>query len=173
LPWYSPGILAAFVALELEAMGFDEASRAEMDRALAWFEARPATELRNHRARVFYYARRWSDADTLFEALSAETPDSIDFRGHRGVSLVHLGRDEEALEISRWLESRDGRHLMGAHTRWRAAIAAALGDRAEAVRLLEQAFQEGMRLGHFHLREPEWDSLEDYRPYQEFLRPRG
>ena len=77
------------------------------------------------------------------------------------------------MEISRWLEARDGRYLVGAHTKWRAAIAAALGDRAEAVRLLEQAFQEGMRLGHVHRRDPEWDSLEDYRPYQEFLRPRG
>jgi tetratricopeptide (TPR) repeat protein/TolB-like protein len=173
LPWYSPGILAAFVALELEAMGFDEASRAEMDRALAWFEARPADELRDHRGLTFYYASRWSDADTLFEALSREAPDNVDYRGIRGVALVHLGRTDEAMEISRWLEARDGRYLVGMHTKWRAAIAAALGDRAEAVRLLEQAFQEGMRLGHFHRREPEWDSLEDYRPYQEFLRPRG
>jgi hypothetical protein len=144
-----------------------------MNRALAWFEARPSTELRNHRGRVFYYAGRWSDADTLFEALSAEFPDSLDLRGYRGVALVHLGRDEEALEISRWLEALDGRYLVGAHTRWRAAIAAALGDRVGAVRLLEQAYQEGMRLGHFHRREQEWDVLEDYRPYQDFLRPRG
>ncbi len=173
LPWYSPGLQTAFVALELEAMGLDEASRSAMDRALAWFEAQPTTELRNHRGRVLYYARRWSDADTLFEALSEEFPDSLDFRGHRGVALVHLGRDEEALETVRWLEALDGRYLVGAHTRWRAAIAAALGDRVEAVRLLEQAFQEGMRLGHFHRREQEWDVLEDYRPYQDFLRPRG
>ena len=144
-----------------------------MARALAWFEELPPTELRSHRARAFYYAERWSDADTLFEALSAEFPDSLDFRGQRGVALVHMGRDEEALEISRWLEARNGRYLLGAHTKWRAAIAAALGDRAEAVRLLEQAFQEGMRLGHFHRREQEWDVLEDYRPYQDFLRPRG
>jgi tetratricopeptide (TPR) repeat protein/TolB-like protein len=173
LPWYSPGLQTAYVALELEAMGFDESSVAAMNRALAWFEARPSTELRNHRGRVFYYAGRWSDADTLFEALSAEFPDSLDLRGYRGVALVHLGRDEEALEISRWLEALDGRYLVGAHTRWRAAIAAALGDRVGAVRLLEQAYQEGMRLGHFHRREQEWDVLEDYRPYQDFLRPRG
>jgi len=172
-PWYSPGLDMALVALELQVLGHDEASRSAMDRALAWFEAWPAAELRKYRGRVFYLAGRWSDADTLFEALSEEFPDSLDFRGHRAVALVHLGRDEEALEISHWLEALDGRYLVGAHTRWRAAIAAALGERVEAVRLLEQAYEEGMRLGHFHRREQEWDSLEDYRPYQDFLRPRG
>jgi tetratricopeptide (TPR) repeat protein len=156
----------------IHPVGHDEASRAATDRALAWFAARPATELRHHRGRVFYYARHWSDADTLFEALSAEAPDSLDFRGYRGVALAHLGRTEEALEIGRWLEALNGRYLRGAHTRWRAAIAAALGDRAEAVRLLEQAYQQGMWLGHFHRRDQEWDVLEDYRPYQEVLRPR-
>ena len=172
-PFFSPGLQRAFIGLELEALGNTAASNAVMDRALAWFSARPADELRDHRGLTFYYARRWSDADTLFEALSREAPDNVDYRGIRGVALAHLGRTDEAMEISRWLEARDGRYLVGVHTKWRAAIAAALGDRAEAVRLLEQAFQEGMRLGHFHRREPEWDSLEDYRPYQEFLRPRG
>jgi hypothetical protein len=56
-------------------------------------------------------------------------------------------------------------------TRWRAAIAAALGDRIGAVQLLQQAYQEGMQLGYLHHRDPEWESLRDYRAYQEFLTP--
>jgi hypothetical protein len=89
------------------------------------------------------------------------------------MALAHLGRREEALETDRWLEQLDHPFLRGAHTRWRAAIAVALGDRAGAVQLLEQAIQEGMELGYYHHRDPEWETLRDYRPYQELMRPQG
>ncbi len=108
----------------------------------------------------------------MFVALLENSPESLSFKGHRGVTLAHLGRREEALESDQWLERVDRPFLRGAHTRWRAAIAAALGDRERAVRLLEQAYQEGMDLGHIHRRDPEWRPLHDYRPYQEFVRPR-
>ena len=36
----------------------------------------------------------------------------------------------------------------------------------------EQAYQEGMVLGHYYGRDPEWRPLYDYRPYQEFVRAR-
>ena len=52
-------------------------------------------------------------------------------------------------------------------------IAAALGDREGAVRLLRQAYSEGMVLGTAQRREPEWRPLRDYGPYQEFVRPKG
>jgi serine/threonine protein kinase/tetratricopeptide (TPR) repeat protein len=169
---YNPGSQTAYIALELNVLGQQEASERLMDRALAWFETRPASELRFERAQTLYWAERWSDADTLFAALMAETPDNFDYRGFRGVALAHLGRRDEALETARWLEQLDRPYLRGAHTRWRAAIAAALGDREGAVRLLEQAYHEGMRLGHDHQREPEWRPLYDYRPYQESVRPR-
>jgi tetratricopeptide (TPR) repeat protein len=172
-PEYSPGQQTALIALELKVLGHREAYEAVMDRALDWFAARPASELRYWRGQAFYYAERWSDADTLFAALSGAAPDNLDYRGYRGVALAHLGRREEALETDRWLERLDRLFLLGTHTRWRAAIAAALGDRAGAVRLLQQAFQEGMDLGYYHHRDPEWETLRDYRPYQEFMKPKG
>jgi len=172
-PYFSPGRYTALIALDLKALGQREAYEALMDRAVAWFAATPARELRGHRGQAFYYAERWSDADTLFAALSAETPDNLDYRGFRGVALVHLGRREEALETDRWLEQLDYPYMRWMPTRWRAAIAAALGDRAGAVGLLEQAYQEGMELGYIHHRDPEWETLRDYRPYQEFVRPKG
>jgi len=83
-----------------------------------------------------------------------------------------LGRRDEALEIDRWLAQLDRPFLRGAHTRWRAAIAAALGDRAAAVQLLDQAIEEGIDLGYLHLRRgPEWESLRDYQSYQLLMRP--
>ena len=75
------------------------------------------------------------------------------------------------METDRWLEQLDLPFLRGAHTRWRAAIAAALGDRENAVRLLEQAYLEGMVLGIRHRQDPEWRSLQDYPPYLELMGP--
>ena len=169
---YSPGSQMAVIALELKALGRRDAYETLMGRALAWFAEQPASELRYVRGRTFYWAERWSDADTLLAALIAEEPDNIGYRGVRGVSLAHLGRRDEALEFGAWLAQLDGLFLDGTHTRWRAAIAAALGSREDAVRLLQQAYDEGMELGYYHHRDPEWESLRDYRPYQEFVRAR-
>jgi tRNA A-37 threonylcarbamoyl transferase component Bud32/TolB-like protein len=172
-PGYSPGMQMTWIGLELKVLGLRESYEAVMDRALAWFAAQPASELRYHRGRTFYYAERWADADTMFAALIAELPDNFDYRGHRGVALAHLERREEALEIDRWLEQFDSPYQKRFLTRWRAAIAAALGDKVQAVQLLEQAIQEGMDLGYFQRRDPEWETLRDYPPYRELMRPRG
>jgi len=168
---YSPGLQTFNVALVLKAMGRLQDYERVMDRALDWFAAQPSDELRGERGQAFYYAEHWSDADTLFATLIEEQPNNFNHRGYRGVVLAHLGRREEALEIDRWLAELERPYMQGAHTRWRAAIAAALGDRIGAVRLLQQAYQEGMRLGFFHYRDPEWESLRDYRAYQELLAP--
>jgi len=171
---YSPGQQITRLALELRTLGYREAYAGAIERAQAWFATRPSTELRLPRGWAFYYGERWSDADTLFAALSALDPDNVDYRGFRAVALVHLGRNDEVLEIAAWLEQQQSPFgSPGGHTRWRAAIAAALGHRAEAVQLLQQAYDEGMDLGHNHRRDPEWESLRDYGPYREFVGPRG
>jgi tetratricopeptide (TPR) repeat protein/TolB-like protein len=169
---WTPGNEMALIALDLEVLGHHEASERLMGRALTWFAEWPAEELRFERARVLYYGERWSDADTLFALLIEEAPGDLDYRGHRGVTLAHLNRREEALQVERWLAELDRPYMRGAQTRWRAAIAAALGEHKDAVQLLRQAHEEGMQLGHLFLRDPEWRPLYDYRPYQEFVRPR-
>ena len=166
---------SVWVGLELKAHGHREAYEAAMNRSLAWFAARPASTLGANqpydRARTFYYAERWSEAATLFEALSAGAPDNIDYRGYWAVALAQLGRHDEATEIDRWLEHLDRPFLRGAHTRWRSAIAAALGDEDEAVLLLQQAIRDGVTRAYFHHRDPEWETLQDYRPYLELMGP--
>jgi TolB-like protein/tetratricopeptide (TPR) repeat protein len=171
-PGYSPGAQMAYIGLEFRVLGQRDAYDALMDRALAWFAQQPASELRLHRGIVFRYAERWSDADTLLAALIVEEPDNVDAQWHRGVALAHLGRLEEAMEIDSWLQQLHRPYPRHAHTRARATIAAALGDRERALRLLRQAYQEGMRLHVMHRRDPEWEVLRDYRPYEEFVRAR-
>jgi len=154
-----------------------------MERSLAWFASRPDDALRAYHGEALYYAERWSDADTMFAALIADTkageqfissraePADVAFRGFRAVALAHVGRSEEALEMDRWLMQLDRPYLRGANTRWRAAISAALGNRARAVQLLHQAMEEGMVLGYNHYHDPEWETLRDYEPYQVLMRP--
>ena len=74
-----------------------------------------------------------------------------------------------------WVRSAfDEPYQRGDHTAWRAVIAAALGERAEATDLLRQAFDEGQFLhdGRFHYF-AEMDSVRDYAPFQRALRPEG
>jgi len=171
---YSPGMQTTYVALELRALGQREAYQRVMDRALDWFDAQPSSELREWRAMALYYAERWSEAETLMAALVAEQPYNFDYRGHHGVVLAHLGRQDEALAADRWLEQLDLPFLVRARaTRLRAAIAATLGDHISAVQLLETAYSEGMHLGYVHHRDPEWEPLRDYRAYEELLTPEG
>ena len=50
---------------------------------------------------------------------------------------------------------------------------AALGDKADAVRLLQQAFGEGSAFGVGMHCDPELRPLWDYEPFNEFLKPNG
>ncbi len=56
----------------------------------------------------------------------------------------------------------------------RARIAAALGGNEEAVRLIKQARKLGVwGQGELHLKSWFPQSLRDYPPFQEFVRPKG
>jgi hypothetical protein len=58
----------------------------------------------------------------------------------------------------------------------RARIAALSGNRAEAVRLLQRVtdnFQIANTPSLFLSEDPDFDSLRDYPPFQELVRPKG
>jgi tetratricopeptide (TPR) repeat protein len=169
---YSPGLRPVGVALELKLHGHREAYETVINRALAWFASQPSDEERYNRGRTFYYAGRWEDADTLFAALIEDSPDNLTYRGFRGATLAHLGRRDAAMAIDRWLSELEQPFMRGSNTRWRAAIAAILGERERAVRLLQQALREGSYYGTSLHRDPAFESLRDYRPFQELFRPK-
>lgn len=62
---------------------------------------------------------------------------------------------------------------MGAHTLWRARIAAALGEREQAVTLLRSACNEGQAYASWYHRNPDLVVLAEYPPFQELMRPKG
>jgi hypothetical protein len=47
------------------------------------------------------------------------------------------------------------------------------GDREAAVKLLRQAFDQGLDGRMFVHIDPDFDSLRDYPPYRELIRPKG
>jgi hypothetical protein len=63
--------------------------------------------------------------------------------------------------------------LFGSHTYWRACIAAHLGDKQKAVKLLKEAFNQGQNYGVYLHNDMELEPLRDYPPFQELIKPKG
>jgi len=181
------------VGLELEAHGHPTHGQEQLNRAVAWYEARPPAET-NTRQHRYYYARalsaagRWAEARELFRALQREEVadvlhhnDDISLRGHVGVLSARLGDVQEAARIEEELRLLDRRFLWGNNTYWRAAIASVLGERDRATALLADALSAGLMWYRFasNLDYPKWDfhvdpdfeSLRGYEPFEELIGP--
>jgi hypothetical protein len=67
------------------------------------------------------------------------------------------------------LEARPGSRGIG---RWRARIAAQLGDRDRAVDLLREAYSRGASYGLWLHNDPLLDDLRGYPPFERFIAPK-
>jgi len=167
----------------LRAHGYADEARevftqtVERLRALPRAEAAEA-ENRFRLASALFYAEDWTEAREVAEAaLAAGFPDEYgDYAGMLGVIAARLDDRERAMQMSAQLGARfvNDRYPVRSHaSAWRARIAAALGEPDEAVRWLQEAFRQGIGLfGTLHTN-PEFESLRDYPPFQEFMRPKG
>ena len=83
-----------------------------------------------------------------------------------------LGGRTRAIEISEWLPDPSGRYSYGVHDVFRAEIAALLGDREGAIRLLRQALAAGYPSpGTIH-QTLAFESIRDEPEFRELLHPR-
>jgi hypothetical protein len=105
--------------------------------------------------------------------------DSVSWLGALGGLAADQGRRAEAVRYDRMLAATNHRPdvsqaLAGLVAFLRAQLAARLGDKQGAVRLLEQARRKGhVEVSHFTIhRDPAFASLRDYPPFQRFLEPR-
>ncbi len=165
------------VAVYLRAHRHRDAAREAFDELIAWYQLRPhdTEELRAEMAFWLYQAERWDDALRLHEELAQEYPENTEYLAVLGRLAARRGDRAEALRISE--ELRSFRHPLWErnHTLERARIAALLGDREEAMTLLQQAMDLGVQWGHgpwWH-RDIDFESLHDYPPFQELIRPKG
>ncbi len=140
-----------------------------------WFQTQPPERelVRSGLAHALYLLERWEDAQTLYDGLAGEFPENVSYLGSIGRIAARLGDRDHALRVSEELASLDVPYMRGTNTRERARIFAILEDEAEAVRLLRQALGEGVQYGVWFHRDIDFESLHDYPPFQELLRPKG
>ena len=96
--------------------------------------------------------------------------------GRLGATAARMGDRTEALRLSGELAALSTPHLFGSQTYARARISAALGDRADAVELLQEAWIQGRPLA-FDGRDaedvhsdPAFESLREFVPFQALMR---
>lgn len=186
-----PGTLMVMAARELRRHGHDQEATASLEEAQRWVLGE-ATDGPAPGGRQILRARRLYEIGSLqqelgleestatlhqarleFETLAGANPGEPDFLGPLGAIHARRGEVMEARRLSDSLQALDGPYLRGRHTSWQARIAALLGNREEAVRLLWQAVGEGVPFGIGMHADPDLESLRAFPPFQEFMDPKG
>jgi tetratricopeptide (TPR) repeat protein len=172
----SGGIMRT-AGVELRAHGYADAAMTFFNQAIEWYRSRPAEELDSLFRYVYgltlYYARRWEEAKNIFEEFAKEAPDNIEYQRYVGCIAARQGDREKALKASEWLKNLKQPYLRGEHTYYRACIAAILGNKDQAVILLKDSFLQGFTPGLDLHTNFEFESLWDYPPFKEMLKPKG
>ncbi len=172
------GGLMSIAALELRVHGYDDDAPEVLDRAIAWYHARPMAEAdpehRYRLAETLYLAERWEDARALFEELRSDDPFDDNYRAYLGAIAARRGDHAEAREITAFLDNPRVQSFFFNRNWWRARMAALLGERERAVSILRNYYEGaggGYSIGPH--REFDFESLGDYPPFQELVRPKG
>jgi tetratricopeptide (TPR) repeat protein len=164
-------------ARALRTHGHRNASLALAGRAVDWLRARPSevaatTDHQFALGRALSLAERWDEAEQIYTTLAAEIPGAPHFIGLAGVSAARRGNAARARAALQELEGRPDPQVLGRHTFWRARLAAVLGERERAVDLLRAALAQGLVFSLGIHDAPEFDSLREYPPFQELVRPK-
>jgi len=165
---------------ELRVHGYRKELLDFLDRAIQWLKSRPESETktevyRSRMANCLYRAERWDEAKADYEALAKEFPENLEYRSLLGIIAARLGNREEAQRISDELGKVERRYLFGSIPYYQARIAALLGEKDKAVKLLQESVAQGEAFypgGGYHS-DMEWELLENYPPFKEFIKPKG
>ena len=181
--WDAHGLSLHLLAFnELRAHGHGERGAALLSRAVAHYEQAPdslrhVARQRLEMGRALYGLGRLAEARAIAGGLASESGLSRELRVAayelQGVAAAAAGDSVAALAADAWLAGAGSRYSLGMQTEARAHIAAALGRRDEAVRLLHQAVTEGRSFDNNKHLDAELLLLADYPPFIEWLRPRG
>lgn len=125
---------------------------------------------------IQYANRQWESARKHYAAGLFQHPRDPRILGRLGAAVARTGDRTEAQRLAGELAALSDPYLFGSHTYARARIAAALGDRAEAVELLQEAWIQGRSIA-FDGRDiedvhsdPAFESLRQFVPYQALMR---
>jgi serine/threonine-protein kinase len=137
------------VGLELRAHGYRDAGRAMLQRADAWYVARSSVEpptigqVHQHML-ILSELGRWREADAAATVVLDSFPNDVMPAAIRGLAAVSLGDSARARRQLALLTADADRDVP--LRRYEAAkVAAALGEREQAMQLLVAAFAAGRR----------------------------
>ncbi len=159
--------------------GHPELSReiAERSVRIAANHSSPDQKTVAHRAalaRALYVSGRWTDSKQLFENLIRTDSARLSYRGQLGVLAARMGDRDLAQQIADSLGRLTGRYLFADPLRWRARIAAQVGNSEDALHLLDQESAVGsggstlLPFGDFDL-----IPLQGYAPFKALITPKG
>jgi tetratricopeptide (TPR) repeat protein len=173
------GMYSLVVGQELRVHGYPDAAREVFDQAVAWFQSQPQDSegARAQTAAALYEAERWDDARACFEELGRQHPGNTTYLALRGLLAARRGDRALAMTISERLRSARPSSPMEASgtSLQRAQILAVLGEKEEAMALLQQWIDQGAPWEYQRFLHLEFDflSLHDYPPFQELVRLKG
>jgi hypothetical protein len=173
----------ALTMYELRWHGHSSAAESLGARLLARLDTRPPAEAltaegRRDRALLLMAAHRWSELHVLADSMEVANPGNVEALRLRGVALAMQGHRADAAAIEQALE-RETRpirpedrcqFLRVCRRTARAYIAAALGDKARAVSLIDGWVFRDVPAAHFDFL---GEQLRDYAPFQELIKPGG
>ncbi len=168
----SAGSVMLTASRELRAHGNKAEALQVAEQAMRWYKDYDP-ENKSGLAEAYYLAGQWSESYCLYKELAAENPDDITYMGALGALAARRGDEEEARRIADELKNTDRKYLFGSHTYVRARIHALLVEPAEAVKLIQESFDQGNGFGVYIHRDIDLEPLRDYRPFQELLKPKG
>ena len=165
-------------AQEADAHGHPDEAIEYWERALDLFSTLSQADLESRGARrgrveILLYLGQPEEAVEILLGLVEENPDREDDLGRLGIARAKLGERSEAERISEALVLMARPFERGDPTYWRACIAAELGDREEAVRLLSQAIEEQWNVGLRPHRSQYLKPLRGYEPFERLVEPKG
>jgi TolB-like protein len=132
---------------------------------------------------VLYLAGRFDAVTPQLERLARRDTSDVLLTGRRGALAARRNDTALVRAMDGRLAALDSRNRNGAHTLWRARIAALSGKRDDAVRLLAQALDQGATLQllwyvpdqgeALGVRwDPDFAPLRGYPPFEALLRPK-
>jgi serine/threonine protein kinase/tetratricopeptide (TPR) repeat protein len=175
---WSAGRLMYNAGYFLRFYGHRQEAAEMLDGAIKYFKNLPEKEAEARTNRFYladslYERKQWEEATLLYKALWEEDSENdIKSLGRIGLIAIRLGNMEESERTSVTLKTLPWSYPRGYHTFYRARIAAVMGEKEEAVRLLREAFSQGYPFSNLY-NVIDFELLKDYLPYVEFMNPKG
>ncbi|MCK5148980.1 hypothetical protein KAR48_19650 [bacterium] len=169
----TPGYVQYTAALNLRRSGFNSLSIKYIEQSLSWYSQFPPDQYWLGRARIFYFTGHLDSAESIFRERLRKYPDSITSMGYLGVIAARRNNREDAERFYSALYGIDRPYSRGNHLLWCAKISALLGDKQRTVRVMKTAFDQGLMFGVSLLIDIDFESMWDYAPWHELMKPNG